>query len=62
MSPQYSVKTTPHKSIFAVCLQGILVQNKFGTLTTSELGTQNDKPNNKWNDLKHVETHEYIDQ
>ena len=35
-----SAKTTPHKSIFAVCLQGILVQNKFGALTTSELVTR----------------------
>ena len=56
------VKTTPDTSIFAVCLQGILVQNKFDALTTSEFGTQNDEPNNMCNDLKHVETHEYIDQ
>ena len=60
--PTGCVKTTPHTSIFAVCLQGILVQNKFDALTTSEFGTQNDKPNNMWNDLKHVETHEYIEQ
>ena len=31
------VKTTLHTSIFAVCLQGSLVQNKFDILTTSEL-------------------------
>ena len=54
------VKTTPHKTSFAVCLQGILVQNKFGTVTTSEFGTQSDKHNHMRNDLKHVETHEYI--
>ena len=34
--------------------------NKFGALTTSEFVTQNDKPNDMCNDLKHVETHEYI--
>ena len=34
--------------------------NEFGTVTTSEFGTQSDKPNNMWNELKHVETHEYI--
>ena len=27
-----------------------------------EFGTQSDKPNNMWNDLKHVETHECVDQ
>ena len=36
--------------------------NKFGALTTSEFGTQSDKPNTILNDLKHVETHEYINQ
>ena len=58
LQPTGGVKTTPHKTIFAVCLQGILVQNKFGTVTTSEFGTQSDKPKYICNDLKHVETHE----
>ena len=59
------VKTTPHKSIFTVRIStrnsrtGQKV-NKFGALTTSEFVTQNDKSNNMWNDLKHVETHEHI--
>ena len=37
LQPTGGVNTTPHTSIFAVCLQGILVQNKFGALKTSKL-------------------------
>ena len=67
LQPTGGVKTTPHKSIFAVWIStrnsstGQKV-NKFGALTTREFVTQNDKPNNMWNDMEHVETHEYIDQ
>ena len=44
------VKTTPRKSIFAVRITTSNLRtgqkvNKFGALTTSEFGTQSDKPN-----------------
>ena len=56
---QGCVKTTPHKSIFAMWIstrnsRTSQKMNKFGALATSEFGTQSDKPNNMWNELKHV--------
>ena len=54
-----SVKTTTHTSIVAVWSSTRNSRtgqkmNKFSALTTSEFGTQSDKPNKVWSDLKHL--------
>ena len=61
------VKTTPHKTIFAVWISGknsrtIQKVNKYGTVTTSECVTRRAERQAQQhrNELKHEETHEYI--